>query len=122
MVEGRNPRDVKVRFAQEIVARFHDAAAAAGALSDFESRFRQGGVPDEMEEIRLNADNGVVSVVSALKLSGLTSSSSEAIRAIQQGGVRLNGEKVSDRAAALTRGDTAVLQLGKRKFVRIEVN
>jgi tyrosyl-tRNA synthetase len=122
VVEGRNPRDVKVRFAQEIVARFHDAAAAAGALSDFESRFRQGGVPDEMEEIRLNADNGVVSVVSALKLSGLTSSSSEAIRAIQQGGVRLNGEKVSDRAAALTRGDTAVLQLGKRKFVRIEVN
>ena len=122
VVEGRNPRDVKVRFAQEIVARFHDAAAAVGALSDFESRFRQGGVPDEMEEIRLNADNGVVSVVSALKLSGLTSSSSEAIRAIQQGGVRLNGEKVSDRAAALTRGDTAVLQLGKRKFVRIEVN
>ncbi len=122
VVEGRNPRDVKVRFAQEIVARFHDAAAAAGALSDFDSRFRQGGVPDEMEEIRLNADNGVVSVVSALKLSGLTSSSSEAIRAIQQGGVRLNGEKVSDRAAALTRGDTAVLQLGKRKFVRIEVN
>ena len=122
VVKGRNPRDVKVRFAQEIVARFHDAAAAVGALSDFESRFRQGGVPDEMEEIRLNADNGVVSVVSALKLSGLTSSSSEAIRAIQQGGVRLNGEKVSDRAAALTRGDTAVLQLGKRKFVRIEVN
>ncbi|MDA0237958.1 MAG: tyrosine--tRNA ligase [Proteobacteria bacterium] len=122
VAEGRNPRDIKITFSQEIVARFHDAEASVHALSDFESRFRQGGVPDEMNEFSLTADDGGLSVVNALKLSGLAASSSEAIRAIQQGGVRVNGDKVSDRAAVIMSGDTVVLQLGKRKFARIEVN
>ena len=120
--EGRNPRDIKVMFAQEIVTRFHDDAAATHALQDFESRFRQGGVPNDMAEYSLDADNGTVPVVNALKLSGLAASSSEAIRAIQQGGVRINGAKVDDRSAVIMSGETVVLQLGKRKFARITIN
>ena len=119
--EGRNPRDIKVMFAQEIVTRFHDDAAATHALQDFESRFRQGGVPNDMAEYSLDADNGTVPVVNALKLSGLAASSSEAIRAIQQGGVRINGAKVDDRSAVIMSGETVVLQLGKRKFARITI-
>ena len=120
--EGRNPRDIKVMFAQEIVTRFHDDAAATHALQDFESRFRQGCVPNDMAEYSLDADNGTVPVVNALKLSGLAASSSEAIRAIQQGGVRINGAKVDDRSAVIISGETVVLQLGKRKFARITIN
>ena len=120
--EGRNPRDIKVMFAQEIVTRFHDDSAATHALQDFESRFRQGGVPNDMAEYSLDADNGTVPVVNALKLSGLAASSSEAIRAIQQGGVRINGAKVDDRSAVIMSGETVVLQLGKRKFARITIN
>ena len=120
--EGRNPRDIKVMFGHEIVTRFHDEAAAIHALQDFQSRFRQGGVPDEMPEYSLDANNGAVAVVNAIKLSGLAASTSEAIRAIQQGGVRINGEKVDDRSAEISSGDTVVLQLGKRKFARITIN
>jgi tyrosyl-tRNA synthetase len=116
---GRNPRDVKVGLAQEIVARFHGAAAASAALTDFESRFKQGEIPDEMPEFSIAAGVGVTSLAQLLKQAGLTTSTSEALRMIEQGGVRVNGEKVSDRTTALPRGEPLVLQVGKRKFARV---
>ena len=116
---GRNPRDVKVGFAQEIVARFHGAAAAKAALAEFEARFRQGEIPDEMPEFSITVGSETVTLAQVLKHAGLTASTSEALRMIEQGGVRMNGEKVSDRAAELPRGEPLVLQVGKRKFARV---
>ena len=117
--EGRNPRDIKVMFAQEIITRFHDRMAADRALADFEARFREGGVPDDMPEINLSVEGDGLSIVQALKQAGLTASTSEAIRMIQQGGVRANGEKVSDKGLNLPKGEVVVLQVGKRKFARV---
>jgi tyrosyl-tRNA synthetase len=116
---GGNPRDIKVRFAQEIVTRFHDAAAAACALTDFESRFRQGGVPESMTEHVLVAGAAGMAIASVLKQAGLTASTSEALRMIEQGGVKLDGEKVADKGLILKAGEQAVLQVGKRKFARV---
>lgn len=119
---GRNPRDVKVSLAQELVARFHDQAAAEAALADFESRFRQGGIPDDLQEFVLNAEGEQgISVVQVLKQAGLTASTSEAIRMIAQGGVRADGEKVSDKALVFAKGAEVVLQVGKRKFAKVLV-
>lgn len=119
---GANPRDVKVALAQEIVARFHGAQAAEAALADFEARFRQGAIPDEMPEFALQAETAEgLSVLQVLKQAGLTASTSEAIRMIAQGGVKADGEKVSDKGLLLPVGATVVLQVGKRKFARISV-
>lgn len=120
IAEGRNPRDVKVLLAQEIVARFHDQRAAENALLEFEARFRQGAIPDDIAEITLAAD-GELPIAQILKQAGLTSSTSEALRMLDQGGVKLNGEKVSDRATAVQRGETVVVQVGKRKFARVTI-
>ncbi len=120
--DGRNPRDIKVTFAKEIVARFHTAIAAESALADFESRFRHGGVPDQMPEIFLSAEGPGLSVVQALKLSGLSTSTSEAMRGIKQGGVRIDGEKILDKETTIAKGESVVLQFGKRKFAKIEIN
>ena len=115
--EGANPRDIKVRFAQEIVTRFHNTAAASNALADFEARFRQGGVPDDMPEVKLAAPAGLP-IAQVLKLSSLTPSTTEAARMIEQGGVKIDGEKVSDKTLKLARG-VYVVQVGKRKFARV---
>ena len=119
---GRNPRDVKVAFAQEIVTRFHDKAAAQHALSDFEARFKQGALPEDMPEVSIVAEGDDLTIVQALKQAQLTSSTSEAIRMIEQGGVKLDGERVSDRNLKLARGVVVVAQVGKRKFARITVS
>ena len=116
---GRNPRDIKVTFAQEIVARFHDRAAAEKALADFEARFRQGALPDEMPEVTLKCGPTGLAIAQVLKQAGLTPSTSEALRMIEQGGVKLNGEKVSDKALLLKPGEPIVVQVGKRKFARV---
>ncbi len=116
---GRNPKDIKVNFAIEIVTRFHGASAAKSALDDFEKRFKRGGIPDDISEIKLATVEGELSIVQALKMSGLTSSTSEAMRAISQGGVRANGEKVEDKLAKISKGEKVVLQIGKRKFAKI---
>lgn len=116
---GRNPRDVKVDFAMEIVERFHDKAAAIAALEDFEARFRQGVIPEDIAEVALSG--APLGVVAALKQSGLAPSSAEAIRNIEQGGVRIDGEKVADRHVQLVAG-TYVLQVGKRKFARVSIS
>ncbi|HEX4596279.1 MAG TPA: tyrosine--tRNA ligase [Burkholderiaceae bacterium] len=112
---GRNPRDIKVLLGQEIVTRFHSASAAEQALSDFEARFRQGEAPADMPHITLKA--GII-VPALLKQAGLAPSASEAVRAIEQGGVRIDGQKIEDRALVLAPG-TYVLQLGKRRWARI---
>jgi tyrosyl-tRNA synthetase len=118
---GRNPRDAKVILAQEIVARFHGQTAADAALRDFETRFRQGGVPEDLREVTLDGVPEGVPIAQALRSAGLTSTTSEALRMIEQGGVRLNGEKVSERGLLLAVGASVVAQVGKRKFCRIIV-
>jgi tyrosyl-tRNA synthetase len=120
--QGRNPRDIKVMFAQEIVSRFYSRREAETALADFEARFRRGGLPDDMlEKILYTATEGL-SITQLLKQAGLTASTTEALRMIEQGGVKLNGEKVSDKTIKLGRGETAVVQVGKRKFARVTIS
>jgi tyrosyl-tRNA synthetase len=116
---GGNPRDVKVRFAQEIVARFHDRAAAAAALEDFEARFRHGGVPEDLVEQEIEVPAAGMLIGQVLKLSGVCASTSDAQRMIEQGGVRVNGDKVDDKNLRLAAGKTYVLQVGKRKFAKV---
>jgi tyrosyl-tRNA synthetase len=116
---GRNPRDIKVGFAREIVARFHGHAAAAQALADFEARFKQHEIPADIPEHVVEADGRPVLLTQILKRVGLTSSTSEAMRMIEQGGVRVDGAKVADKALALARGQSVVVQVGKRKFARV---
>lgn len=118
VLEGRNPRDVKVTFAKEIVARFHSRQAADSALADFEARFRQGEIPKNIQEVTLSTGGEPIPFYQVLKQAGLTASTSEAMRMIEQGGVKLDGAKVSDKALKLERG-TFVLQVGKRKFARV---
>ena len=116
---GRNPRDVKVLLAQEIVARFHGQGAAVDALVDFDARFRQGAIPDEMPEVDLVVGNEGISLVQALKQAGLTASTSEAMRMIEQGGVKVDGTKIDDKGAMLGALSPVVVQVGKRKFARL---
>ncbi|MDP1653657.1 MAG: tyrosine--tRNA ligase [Rhodocyclaceae bacterium] len=115
VAEGRNPRDVKVMLAQELVARFHSRRDADLALEDFQARFQRGALPDDMPEISVVA----APIAQVLKQAGLVSSTSEALRLIEGGGVRLDGDKVSDKALVLGGGKTVVLQVGKRKFARV---
>ncbi len=121
IASGRNPRDVKVLLAQEIVARFHGAAASVDALSDFEARFRQGAIPDDIPEVVLDSVDGVLSVAQVLKQSGLTSSTSEALRMIGQGGVKVDGVKIEDKNLAFPACGDFVLQVGKRKYARVKI-
>jgi tyrosyl-tRNA synthetase len=117
--QGRNPRDIKVGFAQEIVERFHGGAAADAALAEFEARFRQGVLPEDMPEVTVITLEASMPVANLLKEAGLVVSTSEALRSIQQGAVRLDGERVNDKAARVERGNTVVAQVGKRRFARI---
>lgn len=121
VADGANPRNIKVGFAQEIVARFHGAAAAAQALTEFEARFQKGILPDEMPEVSLPGVDGVLSVPQLLKQAGLVSSTSDAIRQIAGGGVRLDGERVADKGVSVPVGATVVAQVGKRKFARVTI-
>jgi tyrosyl-tRNA synthetase len=121
VVSGRNPRDVKVMLAQELVARFHGPAAAQSALMDFENRFRQGGIPEDLAEVVLDAPGAGLPIAQALRAAGLTATTSEALRMVDQGGVRIDGEKVTDRGLLLPAGANVVVQVGKRKYCRIFV-
>ena len=119
---GHNPRDIKVLLAQEIVARFHSQKAAEDALAEFEARFQKGVLPDDMPEIAVPSTDGHIGIAQLLKQAGLVASTSEALRMIDQGGVKLDGEKVSDKALQLKAGAVVVAQVGKRKFGRVSVN
>jgi tyrosyl-tRNA synthetase len=118
---GRNPREVKVLFAQEIVERFHGAAAAREALEEFEQRFRHGVLPEDMADVIVRSPQEDMPVVQMLKQAGLVPSVSEAARMIEQGGVKLDGEKVSDKTLRIARGKTVVAQVGKRRFARVTI-
>jgi tyrosyl-tRNA synthetase len=119
IAEGANPRDTKVRFAQEMVTRYHGAEAAKGAVADFDLRFRQGGVPDDLEETFIDVSSEASPIAQVLKSSGVCPSTSDALRMIEQGGVKVNGDKVSDKGLKLAAGATYVLQVGKRKFAKV---
>jgi tyrosyl-tRNA synthetase len=121
VAQGRNPRDIKVAFAQEIVERFHDHESAQTALADFEARFREGALPENIPEFEIVAPDQGIGLAQVLKQARLTSSTSEALRMVEQGGVKLNGEKVSDKALKLAKGEEVVLQVGKRKFARVRI-
>ncbi len=116
-----NPRDVKAAFAKEIVARFHSENAAAAAEEEFAQRFRHGVLPQEMPEVTLQAPAEGLPIAQLLKLAQLAASASEAVRAIEQGGVRIDGERVTDRNLRLQPGRTHTVQVGKRKFARVRV-
>jgi tyrosyl-tRNA synthetase len=119
IADGRNPRDVKVLLAQEIVARFHGTHAAVDALTDFETRFRQGAIPDDVLEVTVETDGQPLPIAQVLKLTGLSASTSEALRMIGQGGIRLDGTRIEDKALTLPAGISVTLQVGKRKFRRV---
>ncbi|MPT27956.1 MAG: tyrosine--tRNA ligase [Achromobacter sp.] len=116
---GRNPRDAKVMLAQEIIARFHSAKAADEALAAFEARFRDGAIPEDMPEV--NIGGAPVGILKLLREAGLVASGSEAQRNVEQGGVRVNGDRVEDKSLQLPAG-TYVVQVGKRKFARVNLN
>jgi tyrosyl-tRNA synthetase len=119
--EGANPRDVKFDFAREIVERFHGKAAAEKAADGFNARFREGALPDDMPEVTLAAPDGGMPIAQLLKQAGLVPSASEANRVIEQGGVKIDGDKVSDRMLKLAKGKSVVVQVGKRKVARVTV-
>jgi len=119
--EGRNPRDVKFELAGEIVARFHDGAAATAAEEEFIARFRSGALPEDMPEVALDGDDGGLGIAAVLSQARLTASNSESFRMIGQGAVRVDGERVDDRGMVLAPG-AYVVQVGKRRFARVRVN
>jgi tyrosyl-tRNA synthetase len=119
---GRNPRDIKVLLAQEIVARFHTQRDAETALEEFEARFRRGALPEDMPEISVQAVAGSIAVPQLLKSANLVESTSDAMRMITQGAVKLDGERVNDKADVVLAGRVVVAQVGKRKFARITVS
>jgi len=119
---GLNPRDVKFRLAEELVERFYDRAEAVRARESFVAQFQKGALPDDMPEISLQVEKEGLAIANIIKMAGLTESTSEALRMIQQGAVKLDGERVNDRALTLTAGQTIILQVGKRRFARINLS
>ena len=119
--EGRNPRDVKFLLCEEIIERFHDRPAAIAARESFISRFQRGQMPEDIPEKTLETAGEGIGIATALSQCGLTSSNSEAFRMIQQGGVKIDGEKISDRSLRLEAGFKGILQVGKRKFCQAHV-
>ena len=117
---GSNPRDIKVGFAQEIVARFHSQADAENALADFQTRAK-GGIPDDVPEVAITIEGQQIGIAQLLKIAGLVLSTSEAFRAIEQGGIKIDGEKVVDKGLMLAKGVTVIAQVGKRKFANVTI-
>ena len=118
---GLNPRDVKFKLAEELVARFHGVDAGRHALVAFVERFQKGALPENLAEIQVPSRNGGLSIASLLKAAGLAASTSEALRLIQQGAVRIDGERIGNRNLELTIGSKHVYQVGKRRAARVEV-
>ncbi|MEW8296132.1 MAG: tyrosine--tRNA ligase [Candidatus Thiodiazotropha sp.] len=119
--QGANPRDVKVSLAEELVERFHSREAAVKANEAFVARFQKGQMPDEMAELTLNAADGGYPIANLLKDAGLVKSTSEAMRMIKQGAVKIDGERLADHTHVVLSGTCCVYQVGKRRFARIGV-
>ena len=120
-LEGRNPREAKVALAQEIVARFHSRGAAEHALAEFEARFRQGALPEDIRDVALETNGAGMPIAQLAKQAGIVDSTSEALRLIAQRGLKVDGEVVTDKALVIPAGRTVVVQAGKRKFARVTV-
>jgi tyrosyl-tRNA synthetase len=118
---GDNPRDIKIRLAEELVERFHSREDAEKARQAFIARFQKGQMPDEMPEHELSAPEGDYPIANLLKDAGLVKSTSEAMRMIKQGAVRIDGARIEDQGVLLAAGVTAVLQVGKRRFARVKL-
>ncbi|MCH1928674.1 tyrosine--tRNA ligase [Shewanella sp. A25] len=118
IANGANPRDTKIALAKEIIARFHDEAAAEGAHQAFIDRFQKGAIPDDIPEVELTAGEGLA-IANLLKDADLVASTSDAMRMIKQGGVKMDGEKLEDTRMTLAAGTVAVFQVGKRKFAKV---
>ena len=114
-----NPRNFKVALAKEIVARFHDQSAADDAVHDFERRFRQHELPEDIPEVRISIPEGGMRIANLLKEAGLTSSTSDALRMVQQGAVRLDGQRVSDKSLVIGSSESHIVQVGKRRYARV---
>jgi tyrosyl-tRNA synthetase len=122
VADGANPRDIKFLLGEELVGRFHGESAARSAREAFVARFQRGALPEDMPEVRLASPQGGLPIANALKDAGLVSSTSEALRMLKQGAVRLDGERVEDRGLLLNQGQTHVCQVGKRRFARVTVH
>jgi len=118
---GANPRNYKVSLGLEIVARFHSKQSADQALANFEARFQRGALPDDMPEFKLKIESDGLAIANLLKEAGLVSSTSEALRMIGQGAVKIDGEKLEDTKMMAVLGSQHVYQVGKRKFARVEI-
>ena len=121
VADGMNPRDAKFELGQEIVARFHSEADAADARQEFVSRFQQGAMPEKIPEVTLESQDGKLGIAHLLKGAELVSSTTDAFRMIKQGAVKIDGQRVEDRALQLDAGTTHVYQVGKRKFARVSL-
>ena len=119
--QGANPRNYKVKLAQEIIERFHTAQAAEKALENFEARFQRGALPDDITEICLPAEGSGYAITKLLKDAGLTDSTSEAMRMINQGAAKIDGEKITDTKLEMPVGSSHVYQVGKRKFAKVTI-
>ncbi|MDP4529362.1 tyrosine--tRNA ligase [Alkalimonas delamerensis] len=122
IADGGNPRDVKIELAKEIIARFHDAAAADAAEQDFIQRFSKNALPDDIPELELSCEADAMPIANLLKEAGLVASTSEAMRMIKQGAVKRNGdEKIDDSKLEIAKGSEAIYQVGKRKFAKVSL-
>ena len=119
--DGRNPRDAKVLLGQELVARFHSRQAAEAALAEFEARFRDHALPKNMPAVALHTDGQGLAIAQLSKQAGLTASTSQALRLIEQRGLKVDGDVVTDKTLTIAAGRTVVVQTGKRKFARVTV-
>ncbi len=118
---GANPRDIKFKLGEEIVARFHDQVAAEKARENFIARFRKGAMPDDIEEVTLKAPEGELAIANVLKEAGLVASTSDGMRMLKQGAVKIDGERVEDRSLRLPTGTQCICQVGKRRFARVTI-
>ncbi len=118
---GANPRDIKFRLAEEIIERFHDRIAADKAREAFIAQFQKGAMPEDMPEVSLKAADGGLPIANLLKQADLVSSTSEALRMIKQGAVRIDGERLEDKGVSILSGSVHVFQVGKRRFARVSV-
>jgi tyrosyl-tRNA synthetase len=118
---GANPRDIKIDLAKELIARFHNEEAAQAAHQEFINRFQKGAMPDNIEEKSISAPDGEIAIANLLKDVGLVASTSEAMRMIKQGAVKIDGEKLADNKLKITLGTEAIYQVGKRKFAKVKV-
>ena len=122
VAEGKNPRDIKISFAQEMITRFHSEEDAEAAYQDFINRFQKKALPDDIPEVTVTIETDVISIANLLKEAGLVASTSEAMRMIKQGAVKLNGEdKITDTKLEISKGTQEIYQVGKRKFANISV-